>query len=69
MADFGFTEADEMMRNTAREFARGELTSGAKERQKGSESPLELRKKIGAAGFYGMRLPVELGGGGASYVQ
>lgn len=62
MAEFGFTEAQEMFRTIARDFARRELMRGAKERMKLNRIPEDLLKKLADAGFLGLRIPEKYGG-------
>lgn len=62
MAEFGFTEAQEMFRTVARDFARRELMHGAKERMKLNRIPEDLLKKLADAGFLGLRIPEKYGG-------
>ena len=64
MAGFGFTEEQEMFRETVQRFARQELAPGAKERAKKTDRPLELIKKVADQGLVGLAVPEEFGGGG-----
>ena len=45
MAEFGFTEAQEMFRSMVREFTRRELMPGAKERMKLDRLPKTSQRK------------------------
>jgi cyclohexanecarboxyl-CoA dehydrogenase len=62
MAEFGFTEAQEMFRTMARDFTRRELMPSAKERMNLSRIPQDLLKKLAHAGFLGLRIPEKYGG-------
>jgi cyclohexanecarboxyl-CoA dehydrogenase len=62
MAEFGFTEAQEMFRTMARDFAHRELMPGAKERMKLNRIPEDLVKKLADSGFLGLRIPEKYGG-------
>jgi len=62
MAEFGFTETQEMFRNMVRDFTRRELMPGARERMKQDQFPRELIGKIADAGLLGLRIPEEYGG-------
>ena len=62
MAEFGFTEAQEMFRIMARDFTRRELFPGAKERAKLNRVPPDIMKKLADVGFLGLRTPEEYGG-------
>ena len=62
MAEFGFTEAQEMFRTMARDFTKKELMPGAKERMKCNRLPDDLIEKLANAGFLGLRTPEKYGG-------
>jgi len=62
MAEFGFTEAQEMFRTMARDFARRELMPGVKERAGFDRYPEDVVKKLADAGFLGLRIPEKYGG-------
>ena len=62
MAEFGFTEAQEMFRTMARDFTRRELMPDAKERMKLTRLPEDVIKKLADAGFLGLRIPEKYGG-------
>ncbi|WP_018525130.1 acyl-CoA dehydrogenase family protein [Alkalispirochaeta alkalica] len=60
-----FAEKYELIRKLAREFAQKEFSSEIlDEVEETSVFPPELLKKMGDAGFYGIKVPVELGGQG-----
>ncbi|MDP2954239.1 MAG: acyl-CoA dehydrogenase family protein [Chloroflexota bacterium] len=69
MADFGFTEAQEMFRHHVRDFARRELAPGAKERAKLGTLPAEAVKKLADAGLLGLTLPEKYGGQPSDWVS
>lgn len=62
MAEFGFTEAQEMFRTHVRNFTRRELMPTAKERAKLNRIPRDVIKKLAAAGFLGLGAPEKYGG-------
>jgi len=62
MAEFGFTEAQEMFRTMARDFTCKELSPGAKERTKLNRIPPDIMKKLAGVGFLGLRTPEKYGG-------
>lgn len=62
MAEFGFTEGHELLRRQAREFARGELLPGARERAKMNRIPHGLIQKIAEAGYTGITAATRYGG-------
>ncbi len=62
--DFGLTEDQKMIVQTAREFAQEEIAPTAVERDKNAEFPHEIVKKLGELGFMGMMVTPENGGAG-----
>lgn len=69
--DLTFTPEQEMIRQTAREFADRELLPTAAEYDEKQEFPTAIWKKLGKLGFMGLVIPEEYGGAGAdslSYV-
>ena len=68
MAEFGFTETQEMLRTHVRNFTRRELMPTAKERARLNRIPREVVKKVGDAGFLGLRTPEKYGGHIADFV-
>ncbi|MCK4302786.1 MAG: acyl-CoA dehydrogenase family protein [Candidatus Eisenbacteria sp.] len=62
--DFGLTEEQKMIQDTARDFADKELIPIAEQVDETKEPPLEAVKKLGALGFLGMMVPEEYGGAG-----
>ena len=69
MAQFVFTEEQEMLRREVRRFAQRELAPGAKERSKSDDFPFELNKKVSEAGFLSIAVPKEYGGQGGDWVS
>lgn len=67
-----FTEQHELVRKLAREFAEKELTNDILDQvEESGEFPKEILDKMAKAGFFGIKVPKELGGQGAdarSYV-
>jgi butyryl-CoA dehydrogenase len=62
--DLKFTEEHELIRKTARDFAREELAPGAADRDKNAEFPRDQIKKLAELGFCGMFIPESYGGAG-----
>ncbi|MSQ08427.1 MAG: acyl-CoA dehydrogenase [Dehalococcoidia bacterium] len=62
-----FTEQQEMLRQTARDFARRELAPKAAEVDEREEFPRAQFKGMAALGFTGMALDEEFGGSGGGY--
>ncbi len=63
------TETQQMIRDTARDFARGQLAPGAARRDEEVAFPTEEVKALGELGLMGMLIPEEYGGAGADYVS
>ncbi|HOJ18033.1 MAG: acyl-CoA dehydrogenase [Ignavibacteriales bacterium] len=62
--NFQFTEEQEMIRQTAKDFAEAEIAPSATERDINGEFPVEIVKKLGELGFMGMMVSPEYGGAG-----
>jgi alkylation response protein AidB-like acyl-CoA dehydrogenase len=62
--DFGFTEDQELLRQTVREFAQAEISPVAGDLEKNEEFPAEIIRKLGELGIMGMSIPEEFGGAG-----
>ena len=58
------SETHEMIRDTARQFAKDEVAPSSIERDKSGEFPTEIIKKLGELGFLGMMVSPEWGGSG-----
>lgn len=62
------TEKHELIRKLAREFAENELTSDILDQIEATgEFPEEIFNKMAKAGFFGIKVPKELGGSGADH--
>ncbi|HEX6844908.1 MAG TPA: acyl-CoA dehydrogenase family protein, partial [Actinomycetota bacterium] len=59
------TDDQRQMRDLVREFATKEVAPGAGERDAREEFPLEIVRRIGALGLFGVPIPAEFGGLGA----
>jgi alkylation response protein AidB-like acyl-CoA dehydrogenase len=59
------TDDQRQMRDLVREFARNEVEPGAAERDQQQTFPLEVVKKMGELGLFGLPIPEEFGGLGA----
>jgi alkylation response protein AidB-like acyl-CoA dehydrogenase len=62
--NFDFTPEHEMLKESAREFARREMLPLVDEYEEKEEFPVHLMKKAGENGFIGIRYPEEYGGAG-----
>ena len=63
------TEEQEMIRDTAREFARKHLAPFSAEWERSSTFPKAAFQEMGKLGFLGMTVPTEWGGAGTDYVS
>jgi len=66
--DFELTEIQQMMRQTARDFATAEVAPGAGERDQKHEYPAEVVKQLAELGFMGVAIPEEKGGAGLDQI-
>jgi butyryl-CoA dehydrogenase len=62
------TQEQEMIRTTAREFARRHLAPHSAEWERSSTFPQDALREMGKLGFLGMTVPSEWGGANADYV-
>lgn len=69
MQNLDLNETHEMIRDTAREFARNEVAPTAIERDIKAEFPHEAVRKLGELGFMGMMVDPEYGGAGLDTVS
>jgi alkylation response protein AidB-like acyl-CoA dehydrogenase len=63
------TDAQTMVRDTARDFARGRLAPGSRAWEAAGAFPQDVLEELGALGFLGMTVPDEWGGAGLDYVS
>ena len=66
MIDFDETEAERILRQTVRDFARKEIAPYARSWDEQESFPAALVPKLAELGLMGMRVPEELGGAGMS---
>ncbi len=63
-----FEKKHELIRKLARDFAETELTSDILDEVEATgEFPKEILDKMAKAGFFGIKIPQELGGSGADH--
>jgi len=67
--DFQFTEEQEQLRRSVREFAEREIRPHVMEWDEKSEFPLATVKELGKMGLMGVTFPTEYGGAGLGYVD
>lgn len=61
------TEEQLAMRDMTRNFVREEIMPAAAEWDRKAEVPLDMLRKLGESGFFGMNVPEEWGGAGADF--
>ena len=67
--DFQFTEEQEQLRRSVRQFAETEIRPHVMEWAEKSEFPLTTIKELGKMGLMGVAFPMEYGGAGLGYVE
>jgi len=67
--DFSFTDEQQQLRRTVREFAEGELAPHVMEWDEASHFPHELLPKLAEMGLMGVIFPEEYGGAGLGYIE
>jgi butyryl-CoA dehydrogenase len=67
--EFSLTVEQEMIRNTAREFAEKEIEPLATRIDRENKIPRDIIRKMATKGFYGIPFPTDYGGIGADYVS
>jgi alkylation response protein AidB-like acyl-CoA dehydrogenase len=67
--DFKFTEEQNHLRKSVREFAEGEIAPHVMEWDEASHFPLELLPKLSEMGLLGVIFPEEYGGAGLGYIE
>ena len=67
--DFQFTDEQDQLRRSVREFAEREIRPHVMEWDEKSEFPLATIKELGKMGLMGVTFPTEYGGAGLGYVD
>ena len=67
--EFTYTEEQQMVKETIRNFALEELAAGAAERDEHAIFPAAAVKKLGELGFWGVNVPENLGGAGLDMIS
>ncbi len=67
--DFSFTDEQQQLRRTVREFAESEIAPHVMEWDEVSQFPSELIPKLAEMGLMGVIFPEEYGGAGLGYVE
>src|SRR5437764_3593227 len=69
VVEFAFTEEQEQLRKSVREFAEGEIAPHVMEWDETSHFPLEIMPKLAEMGLLGVIFPEEYGGAGLGYIE
>jgi alkylation response protein AidB-like acyl-CoA dehydrogenase len=67
--DFQFTEEQQQLRRSIREFAEGEIAPHVMEWDETSHFPLEIMPKLAEMGLLGVIFPEQYGGAGLGYME
>jgi alkylation response protein AidB-like acyl-CoA dehydrogenase len=67
--DFSFTDEQQQLRRSVREFAQSEIAPHVMEWDETSEFPSELIPKLADMGLLGVIFPEEYGGAGLGYIE
>jgi hypothetical protein len=67
--EFSFTEEQQQLRRSVREFAEGEVAPHVMEWDEASHFPMEVIPKLGEMGLLGVIFPEEYGGAGLGYIE
>ncbi len=67
--DFSFTEEQQQLRKSIREFAEGEIAPHVMEWDEASHFPVEIMPKLAEMGLLGIIFPDQYGGAGLGYIE
>jgi alkylation response protein AidB-like acyl-CoA dehydrogenase len=67
--DFHFTDEQQQLRHSIREFAEGEIAPHVMEWDEVSHFPIEIMPKLGEMGLLGIIFPEQYGGAGLGYIE
>ena len=67
--DFSFTDEQQALRKSVREFAEGEIAPHVMEWDEASHFPIEIMPKLAEMGLLGIIFPEEYGGAGLGYTE
>jgi len=67
--DFQFTEEQQQLRRSIREFAEGEIAPHVMEWDEASHFPIEIMPKLAEMGLLGVIFPEQYGGAGLGYLE
>src|SRR5438105_6253485 len=69
VVEFAFTEEQQQLRKSVREFAEGEIAPHVMEWDEASHFPMEIMPKLAEMGLLGVIFPEQYGGAGLGYVE
>src|SRR2546421_7626283 len=69
VVEFAFTEEQQQLQRSVREFAEGEIAPHVMEWDEASHFPMEIMPKLAEMGLLGVIFPEEYGGGGGGFNQ
>ena len=67
--EFSFTEEQQQLRRSVREFAEGEIAPHVMEWDEASHFPMEIMPKLAEMGLLGVIFPEPYGGAGLGYIE
>jgi alkylation response protein AidB-like acyl-CoA dehydrogenase len=67
--DFAFTDEQQQLRRSVREFAEGEIAPHVMEWDEASKFPIEIMPKLAEMGLLGVIFPEQYGGAGLGYIE
>ena len=67
--DFSFSDEQQQLRRTVREFAESEIAPHVMEWDEASQFPSELLPKLAELGLLGVIFPEQYGGAGLGYIE
>ncbi len=67
--EFSFTEEQQQLRRSVREFAEGEIAPHVMEWDEASHFPMEIMPKLAEMGLLGVIFPEQYGGAGLGYIE
>src|SRR5438874_13411432 len=69
VVEFAFTEEQQQLQRSVREFAEGEIAPHVMEWDEASHFPMEIMPKLAEMGLLGVIFPEEYGGAGLGYIE
>src|SRR5438128_11328075 len=69
VVEFAFTEEQQQLRRSVREFAEGEIAPHVMEWDEASHFPVEIMPRLAEMGLLGVIFPEKYGGAGLGYIE